>query len=60
MLIITGWSMSYNINDAWINKDLLLLTIGIIVIIFQFWIIYEGIYILIKNKNKVLKNTYEN
>ena len=60
MLIITGWSMSYNINDAWINKDVLLLTIGIIVIIFQFWIIYEGIYILIKNKNKVLKNTYEN
>ena len=53
MLIITGWAMSYNIYDAWVNKDLLLLSIGIIVIIFQFWIIYEGMYILIKKKDKV-------
>ena len=55
MLIITGWAMTYNISNAWLNNNYLLLIIGLIVMLFQFWIIYEGIHILIKQKQKVIK-----
>ena len=55
MLVMTAWAMNYNLSNFWINKNYLLMSIGFIVIIFQFWIMTEVVLIFFrskKNENK--------
>jgi carbon starvation protein len=51
VLIMTLWSMIDNLIDFIRNKDILLVTISLVILIFAIWLLIEGILSLWKNKN---------
>jgi hypothetical protein len=52
MTAMTVWAMQINLTSFWQDQNILLLTIGSLILILQIWMLIEGLRILIQLHTK--------
>jgi carbon starvation protein len=48
MLFVTGWAMGYNLKTFFTESNLLLFSIGCVVLLLEIWMVIEGSVVFLK------------